>query len=429
MSNYDPRTGQWGEPIGSATARPEPVHDTNRDDHNHGTRHRSLGDLGARTEIGHTPHNAPYAYSRQRRGASWFSIVVLGVVGLVIFGGATVLISHWGLSFRDSSGASGAHATIVTSIASSKLHVQATSTLSMFAANPTMNAASSVSVLSSPTPTVGLASHTLVHQASQTTATPLRPSPVPSTKVANTADPASHTPVHQASQATATRIRPSPVPSTKVAERSAIPADRRYASSSVVLLQNGRGLTTGARMSNGNFQVEGYCLNKRASVDKYDWYCRETGYRLNIYDFDAICQRTYGVSDAFAIQNGNGSQPSYQWRCYGPKSSTVITGSTGKGKESSADRLCSLSPPPRLQMGMVGYVIPSEGASNLNKYPRRSKNNNAIVDIIRPGQEFTVINGPKCGDGFTWWQVRYHKNDFIGWIAEGEGNTYWLASR
>jgi hypothetical protein len=89
-------------------------------------------------------------------------------------------------------------------------------------------------------------------------------------------------------------------------------------------------------------------------------------------------------------------------------------------------RLCPNSPPPRLAIGDIGYVVYGYGPSNLNKHPRRSGDRNVVVDILQEGDTFRVVGGPQCGNGLTWWQVRYLKNNFLGWLAEGEGNTYWL---
>ncbi|MCS6870418.1 MAG: hypothetical protein NZ571_03075 [Anaerolineae bacterium] len=91
-----------------------------------------------------------------------------------------------------------------------------------------------------------------------------------------------------------------------------------------------------------------------------------------------------------------------------------------------AQRLCPNSPLPRLSIGDIGYVVYGYGPSNLNKYPRRSGDRNIVVDILKEGDTFRVVGGPQCGNGLTWWQVRYLKNNFLGWIAEGEGDVYWL---
>ncbi|MCA9913676.1 MAG: hypothetical protein KC496_10020 [Anaerolineae bacterium] len=95
-------------------------------------------------------------------------------------------------------------------------------------------------------------------------------------------------------------------------------------SASVGLLNNGRGLTTGSTMNNGEFEVEGYCrlINQTFGVD-YDrdnWYCTLNGQRimtLSEREFSDICRRTYSDISAFALQNGDSDQPAFRWRCYG----------------------------------------------------------------------------------------------------------------
>jgi uncharacterized protein YraI len=43
---------------------------------------------------------------------------------------------------------------------------------------------------------------------------------------------------------------------------------------------------------------------------------------------------------------------------------------------------------------------------------------------IPAGATFSVLAGPQCGDGYTWWQVEY--NGTTGWTAEGGGDEYWV---
>jgi len=89
------------------------------------------------------------------------------------------------------------------------------------------------------------------------------------------------------------------------------------------LLDGGIGLTTGRLMSNGEFEVEGYCflLNNRYGVDNdtNNWYCTQNGQRvvtLTGREFDDICRRTYDEPDAVARQDGTGNIPAFRWRCY-----------------------------------------------------------------------------------------------------------------
>ena len=82
------------------------------------------------------------------------------------------------------------------------------------------------------------------------------------------------------------------------------------------LVNGGKGLTNGTAMNAGNFQVEGYCANKgTVSQDGTNWFCGSTP--LTVRDYDTICQQTYNNNlGAFAIQNGGGSTPAFNWRCY-----------------------------------------------------------------------------------------------------------------
>ncbi|MGB7339766.1 MAG: hypothetical protein WBC91_12805 [Phototrophicaceae bacterium] len=88
------------------------------------------------------------------------------------------------------------------------------------------------------------------------------------------------------------------------------------------LLNNGRGMTTGSLMNNGEVEVEGYCsaINQSygVDVDQNFWYCTQNNNRiltLGIAEFDDICIRTYSNPAAFAQQINNGDRPAFQWRC------------------------------------------------------------------------------------------------------------------
>lgn len=89
------------------------------------------------------------------------------------------------------------------------------------------------------------------------------------------------------------------------------------------LLRRGRGLTTGERVRNGQFEVEGYCTYLNASYqteeDGVNWYCTLNGARvltLTQVNFDEICRLTYDNPDAFAIQAIGSQPPAYSWLCF-----------------------------------------------------------------------------------------------------------------
>ena len=57
------------------------------------------------------------------------------------------------------------------------------------------------------------------------------------------------------------------------------------------------------------------------------------------------------------------------------------------------------------------------------------------ISVASPGTTFTVLDGPECADGYTWWQVEYEDREsgeiVIGWMAEGDPGTedYWVEAR
>ncbi|MEM9950503.1 MAG: hypothetical protein AAF846_02790 [Chloroflexota bacterium] len=89
------------------------------------------------------------------------------------------------------------------------------------------------------------------------------------------------------------------------------------------LLNNGRGMSTGTIMNNGEVEVEGYCssINPTYGVaeDGNFWYCTSNGTRiltLGVAEFDDICIRTYNNPAAYAEQIQNNDRPAYRWRCF-----------------------------------------------------------------------------------------------------------------
>jgi eukaryotic-like serine/threonine-protein kinase len=90
-----------------------------------------------------------------------------------------------------------------------------------------------------------------------------------------------------------------------------------------LLLTGGTGLTDGAELDAGAFQIEYFCTSRgyTTSNDGTNWYCENesgvTMITLQQSDFDEICQETYHNDAAFALQDGEGVSPAFRWRCYG----------------------------------------------------------------------------------------------------------------
>jgi len=75
----------------------------------------------------------------------------------------------------------------------------------------------------------------------------------------------------------------------------------------------------------------------------------------------------------------------------------------------------------RLYPGILGRVVPGGTANRLRSQASRQSGE---IDLLQGGEEFTVIGGPVCADGFTWFQVNYRGT--TGWTVEGNGSNYWL---
>src|SRR5260221_1164311 len=97
-----------------------------------------------------------------------------------------------------------------------------------------------------------------------------------------------------------------------------------------LILNNGVGITNGAAMNQGNFQVEAFCSRKglgSVSQNSTNWLCGS--YTLQVKDFDEICGMTYTTTNAFVIRTGTSSTVAFNWRCYAFPASTTTTSTSG----------------------------------------------------------------------------------------------------
>jgi hypothetical protein len=95
---------------------------------------------------------------------------------------------------------------------------------------------------------------------------------------------------------------------------------------------------------------------------------------------------------------------------------SILIGSTALAQPTT----CGLAP--RLIIGAWARAA-SGSANNLRDQPTTK---GAVVGRIPPGDIMQVVDGPRCADGYRWWEVRYGMQ--TGWTAEGNPKTgaYWL---
>lgn len=81
---------------------------------------------------------------------------------------------------------------------------------------------------------------------------------------------------------------------------------------------------------------------------------------------------------------------------------------------------CPGTPAIALQVGRQGRVTPGL-ANKVRNSPSLSAGQIGKID---EGEVFSVIDGPQCADGFTWWKVSY--DGLEGWTASGTGADPWI---
>jgi hypothetical protein len=81
---------------------------------------------------------------------------------------------------------------------------------------------------------------------------------------------------------------------------------------------------------------------------------------------------------------------------------------------------CPGTPAVMLQIGGQGRVTPGSA----NKLRSSASLSSPQIGKIDAGEVFSVIDGPQCADGYTWWKVNY--NGLEGWTASGTRTEYWI---
>jgi len=83
---------------------------------------------------------------------------------------------------------------------------------------------------------------------------------------------------------------------------------------------------------------------------------------------------------------------------------------------------CPGGPRPRLHAGIIAVVAPGIGPLNVRALPAVGT---GIRDQLYAGNRVTVLSGPSCNGGLTWWRVETRAS-VHGWVAEGTWLRYWL---
>lgn len=77
------------------------------------------------------------------------------------------------------------------------------------------------------------------------------------------------------------------------------------------------------------------------------------------------------------------------------------------------------TPAPQIEVGRTVQIIGTQGI-NIRTNPGTE---NAVLDVVNPGETFVVIAGPQEANGLRWWQLADSSRNVIGWAADNDGTT------
>lgn len=142
----------------------------------------------------------------------------------------------------------------------------------------------------------------------------------------------------------------------------------------------------------------------------YSWKCGN----VSLGDFTQVCRDVYG--DSFHPVNVMGANRLGGWRC--------VQGGNANSAPAKPQlpANCSGVLPPHLVIGQKATVTQEGDGHNL-----RTGNglNEPIRGNLRVGDVVVVIGGPRCTDGYQWWQLQT-ANKGTWWAAEADALKYWL---
>lgn len=143
------------------------------------------------------------------------------------------------------------------------------------------------------------------------------------------------------------------------------------------------------------------CFNYLGSDSATGWYNVSWGSGSGwVANGSSYTRRGSGSSSSVTISSGN--------------SSSSASSNQGGGSQNACDRgaLVSIGDRATVTPGVANRLRPRPG---LNSEP---------IGRIQPGEEFTIVGGPECVDGYLWWQVDFQGT--VGWTAQGDSQSNWI---
>jgi len=100
-----------------------------------------------------------------------------------------------------------------------------------------------------------------------------------------------------------------------------------------------------------------------------------------------------------------------------------VTDVTGFAPSGVAYAQCPGAPPSRLIPGQRGRITFTDGTmTNVRQWASAQAEK---VGTAPEGATFTINDGPRCADGYAWWDLQFD-NGLSGFVAEGDATSYYL---
>jgi hypothetical protein len=77
------------------------------------------------------------------------------------------------------------------------------------------------------------------------------------------------------------------------------------------------------------------------------------------------------------------------------------------------------TPAPQITVGSTIVIIGDQGI-NIRNNPGTE---NGVVAVANPGEQYTVLDGPRQSNGLNWWQISDQARGITGWAADNDGTT------
>lgn len=90
---------------------------------------------------------------------------------------------------------------------------------------------------------------------------------------------------------------------------------------------------------------------------------------------------------------------------------------------SLSENVCPNAVKSRVSVGMQARTTIIDGT--ITRVRSGPSTSNKVTMNLKEGVRFEIIDGPRCSDGFTWWQIRI-PNKGTGWVAEGSKSRYYI---